>query len=335
MAFAPVARRAVEIKVYKSAIFFENSAEQRAEIITRCPEAKVIKESLDEAPADTKFLIVDIPETEPPPTVDVKSLPFYDEFNEYVVRTKIKSETYDAVSGVQQNHIDNIIKPWIESRGEGPHVAIFDWDRTTSVIEGIRLRQDLSGAEFIEGDPTAYYVALLTHICGGDERLAEIQTMFRQLIDAGIHVMFLTNNPSGRYTMFDEMIQVLLDAKKPAYSIVVSHGSPYDGVKANVFSRLQEFSELACKKRPLILPPIGVSPPPKPVAFRSFAPIAPPTPYVPKYFSNGTENLYGVLEGGKRHRKTMRRRKTIRRMLRRMMRRSRRNTCGKTCRKLL
>ncbi len=323
MAFAPVARRIVT--PYKSAIFFENSVEQQAAIVRRCPSVKIVKESLDETPADSKFIIVAIPETEPPPIVSVTSLPFYDEFNEYVVRNNIKDETYDAVSGVQEKHISNILRPWIASRTEGPNVAIFDWDRTTTVVEGIRLKSDVSGLEFLGTDPTQYYIELLTHVCGGDVRLAELQVMFREIIYAGIHIMFLTNNPSGRYLMFDEMIQVLVGAAKPAYSIIVSHGAPYGGIKANVFSVAPQFSEMGCKNRP----PVQLAPLSRPVAFQSFAPIAPP-----KLFPNGTENLYGELDGGRRRTKR-RRSKTLRRIMRRMMRRSRRNGCGKTRRTLL
>ena len=331
MAFAPVARRAVT--PYKSAIFFENSAEQRAAIIERCPSVKVIKESLDEAPADTTFIIVDIPETEPPPIFRVTELPFYNESNEYIVRNNILTETYDSISGVQEGHIDNILTPWIASRSEGAHVAIFDWDRTTTVIEGIRMRGGITGSTLLGGDPTAYYNDLLVHVCGGKERFDMLQNMFRQLVSAGIHIMFLTNNPSGRYIMFDEMISLLVGASAPTYSIIVSHGHPYGGVKANVFSSEPRFVELACKKRPVRLAPI---PSALPVAFQSFAPIAPSTGHVPKFFPNGTENLYGNLDGGRR-RKTMRRRsKTLRRIMRRMMRQSRRTRCcGKTRRQLL
>ncbi len=316
MAFAPVARRA--ISNYKSAIFFENSAEQRAAIVRRCPSVKVIKESLDEAPADTDFIMVDIPETEPPPLIPVKSLPFYNEFNEYVVRNNIVNETYDDVSGIQERHIDNIVRPWIASRKDGLHVAIFDWDRTTTVIEGIRLKQDLSGLELLGTDPTQYYIDLLTHVCGGDVRLATLQVMFRELIEAGIRILFLTNNPSGRYLMFDEMIEVLVGAPKPAYSIIVSHGFPYGGIKANVFSLVMQFSDLGCKKRPPKLPPL---PPPKPIAFQSFKPI------------NSSPDIENLYKGGWRTKR--RYGKTLRRMLRRMLRSKRTKRCGKSRRKLL
>jgi hypothetical protein len=324
MAFSAVSSRArISEPAYKSAIFFENSAEQRAGIIERCPSVKVIKDSLDEAPADSEFIIVDISETEPPPTFPVTRLPFYDEFNEYIVRNNIASETYDPVSGVQERHINNILRPWIASRKAGPHVAIFDWDRTTTVIEGIRIKSGITGFEFIGGDPTQYYIDLLTHVCGGDVRLAELQVMFQELLTAGIHIMFLTNNPSGKYTMFDEMIQVLVGAPKPAYSIIVSHGFPYDGMKANVFSMVQQFAELACKKRPARLAPISsFSSSSTPLAFRSFSPLPTTAPKLIPGTEN--ENLYS---GGRRTRRRRRRGRTFRRIVRRMLRSKRTKRC--------
>jgi hypothetical protein len=322
MAFAPVSRRPIISEPpYKSAIFFENSAEQRAAIIERCPSVKVIKERLDEAPAGTNFIMVDIPETEPPPMYTVTELPFYDEYNEYIVRNRLVSETYDPVSGVQQSHIDNILLPWITSRVEGPHVAIFDWDRTTTVIEGLRMHKTATGAEYVGGNPTQYYVDMLTHLCGGDVRLAALQAMFQRLKEANIHIMFLTNNPSGNYKMFDEMIQVLVDATKPAYSIIVSNSIAYNGVKANVFSMVQQFSELACKKRPVVLAPIRPTSA-MPSAFSSFAPLPPaPVRLIP---GTENENLYGNYEGGRRRTRRKRKSKTIRRIMRGALRRMRR-----------
>jgi len=133
--------------------------------------------------------------------------------------------------------------------------------------------------------------------------------------------MFLTNNPSGVYPMFDEMIQVLVGAPKPAYSIIVSNSIVYNGVKANVFSMLQQFSELGCKKRPVVLAPIR-SASAMPSAFSSFAPL-PPIGYTPKFLPSGNENLYGELDGGRRTRRK-RKSKTLRRIMRGALRRMRR-----------
>jgi hypothetical protein len=314
MAFAaPIPRRLTDTLPYKSAIFFENSAQQRRDIIRACPTVAVVKKSLDEAPPDADFILVDIPETEPLLSeTPVESLPFYDADNQYVVLSRIRSESYDPVSGIQEPHITDILEPWIESRPEGKHIAIFDWDRTLTIMEGIRL-SNLPGLSVIGKDPREYYINLLTHVCGGPERFAMLQAMFKKLRDANIHILILTNNPSGRYKMFDEMIQVFVDAPKPAYSIIVSHGPGYGGIKANVFLFLPQFSKGICKRPPIPAPP----------------------PYTFKPIAENEENLYAY--GGARRLTRRRRRhgKTLRRMLRRMMRRSRRRVCGKTRHKVL
>ncbi len=303
---------------YNSVIFFENSAEQKGYIAAYCPTVQFARGSFDEVSPDANFIIVDIQETEPPPLVPFDKLPFKDELvgNKYVERFDFaaRSDRFDAVAGIQQRHYDNILKPWIASRGIGPHIAVFDWDRTITVIEGIYPVSDI-----IED--------ALNYVCGGTTRVAMLRQMFQELVDKNIHIMILTNNTGGRRPEFDMIIRSLVGADKPAYSIVVSYGEPYDGIKVNAFSKMVEFRKLACG-----------APAPRPRA---------PPPPPPRLLPSGNENLYGELNNankevayyaglGGRRTKRRRGRRGTRRLLRKMMKRMLRNsTKGRSCKNII
>lgn len=315
----PVASYLFAKPQYNSAIFFENSQEQKSYIQRYCPTVKFSKNSFEEeAGPDANFIVVDIQETEPVPNVPYSELPFKEELidNAYVARYNLteRSDRYDARSGIQQEHYDNILKPWIASRGIGPHVAVFDWDRTITVIEGLILSDDII-------DDT------LNYVCGGKTRVAMLKEMFQQLVLANIHIMILTNNSGGHTPKFNTLVRSLVGANKPAYSIVVSVDGPYYGIKAKAFERMEEFKKLGC-----------ASPPPPPVRF----------------LPSGNENLYGELNtankevagyfgtGGRKTRRHKRSRKmrrtmprtmrrTMRRMMRGVMRRMLRNKRTRRC----
>lgn len=313
----PVASSLFAKSQYNSAIFFENSQEQKRYIQYYCPTVRFARNSFEEAGPDANFIVVDIQETEPVPNVHYSELPFKEELtdNTYVARYNLteRSDRYDARSGIQQEHYDNILKPWIASRGIGPHVAVFDWDRTITVIEGLILGDDII-------DDT------LNYVCGGKTRVAMLKAMFQQVASANIHIMILTNNTGGHTPKFNTLIRSLVGVNKPAYSIIVSMDGPYYGIKAKAFAQMEEFKRLGC------------APPPPPPA--------PPVRFLP----SGNENLYGDLNnankevagyfgtGGRRTRRHKRSR-TMRRMMRgvmkRMLRNKRTRRCGKSRRTVL
>ncbi len=295
---------------YSSVIFFENSMEQKRYIAESCSTVRFVNESLAEAEPNANFIVVNIQETEPVPNVPFDELPFKEQLgdNEYVEKYNLRerSDRFDARSGIQQYHYDNILKPWISSRKLGTHIAVFDWDRTITVVEGLFLSD-----EIIEDT--------LNYVCGGILRVNMLKDMFRKLREANIHIMILTNNTGGHTPKFNSLITALVGANQPAYSIVVSYDPPYNGIKANAFSKLKGFSQLGCR-----------APPTEPVV-RSLLPGAKENLEGPRNAANNEVASYFGFGGTRRRRRS----KTLRRMLRRMLRSKRTKRCGKSRRKLL
>ncbi len=229
---------------FNSAIFFENSLAQRRGITSNCQSASVVVNRLTEAPPSSKFVIVAIPETEPVIPRNVTGIDFYRPDNLYITTHNIRQEYYDPVCGIRENHITKILNPWIASRpAEGTHVAIFDWDRTVSLVEGVFL-EDAS-----QGERREYYNQMLEFICGGAARLAMLKAMFRNLLDNEIQLIFLTNNLSGTKPTFSEMIDALLDNDPVEYYIIVSAIPKYGGQKFNVFKMEPYFNTIICTRQ--------------------------------------------------------------------------------------
>lgn len=64
----------------------------------------------------------------------------------------------------------------------GKKIAIFDWDRTITAIEGMLKVPDHMIPEMI------------VYLCGGEERLSRLQEMFRELHRKRVEVFILSNN---------------------------------------------------------------------------------------------------------------------------------------------
>jgi hypothetical protein len=95
-------------------------------------------------------------------------------------------EPYDSVSGIQQVHIDEA-NQWLGETTGLRRAAIFDWDRTISMTEGIIPLYDKS--QFSYEDWLAY-------LCGGDSRMEMLRSFMRSLYINNVEIIILTNNGS-------------------------------------------------------------------------------------------------------------------------------------------
>ena len=101
----------------------------------------------------------------------------------------------------EEQHI-NLLENIDEIPGE--KIAIFDWDRTITVIEGmIKI-------------PHSMIPDMIVYLCGGDERLARLQEMFRELHGKRVEVFILSNNPSAdksnseeTFELFKQLLKIL------------------------------------------------------------------------------------------------------------------------------
>ena len=87
----------------------------------------------------------------------------------------------------------------------GEKIAIFDWDRTITVIEGMLNIQDHS-----------MIVDMIVYLCGGEERLSRLQEMFRELHGKRVEVFILSNNAYAdksnseeTFELFKQLLKIL------------------------------------------------------------------------------------------------------------------------------
>lgn len=253
--------------VYDKCIFFENSKSQIDAIRERCG-ASVLTDELP--PGDMpSFIVVDVGETKHSLSLRggdftrISELPFYNPDNAYVKYLASRgeiSDAYDPLCGIKQDHIDNILIPWVGAGAAGEkRVAVFDWDRTLTVIEGIIL-------EYIDAIIRKYITPvermseeILKYLCGGPERLAMLRTMFQLLRDNNIDICIMTNNPSANqrgvyYNKFKHLIQTLVfgEAINHAYPLTIIYAAQgFDDTSANkalVFGRHPPFSARICPR---------------------------------------------------------------------------------------
>jgi hypothetical protein len=135
------------------------------------------------------------------------------------------SEALDNASGIQEQQVIRL-KEWVDTesaRNRSHLVAIFDFDRTLSMIEGgyfladsmyamKKLIVELAGKQ----EQLELYIPGLTvkgyaeYLAAGHERMAMLQDMFDYLYDHNVKVILLTNNgncPKAR-NLFREIMMV-------------------------------------------------------------------------------------------------------------------------------
>jgi hypothetical protein len=150
---------------------------------------------------------------------------------------------FDIYSGMQEREFA-IIDDWVvRSAALGvPRTAVFDWDRTLTMVEGIRIARpppyDIIGAmaPYYPGEdvPKNFVEDMLIYLCGGLQRLNTLRAMFVFLRENEIDIKILTNNPSAGNVsepLFKELVNALVAI--PDYDVEVwcSYNPPANGDK--------------------------------------------------------------------------------------------------------
>lgn len=124
-------------------------------------------------------------------------------------------ETYDSRSGIGAAHIE-MGRAWLAATAAmTPRVALFDWDRTISKIEGTYDLRDRALAPCLERfyaeEPTQTYQTVIddavVYFCGGAERLELIRAFMRELNDAGVSIFILTNNGNCGGDFYNDLVR--------------------------------------------------------------------------------------------------------------------------------
>lgn len=202
-------------------IYFDNDASVIKSVTDVCHSIRVVKVD------DSSKYAPDIPHGSPQLAPFYEKVPEanpYRKFNE-IVSSKVG---YDPVSGVTAAHILQL-DAWLAETSANPkRYAIFDWDRTLSKIEGFILPpgpysigQIMEWASTKVGQGMKDAIALLPpitadhvleYLCEGAERVAQLRAMFSRLVEAGVEIVVLTNNPGCRQPSFLELVMALLPA---------------------------------------------------------------------------------------------------------------------------
>ena len=189
---------------YTDAIFFDNDMNNITSVGDLC----------------RKIVCVKIPETDPKPTTPftLEPLlsyiePFKDNGYYKLIRASFPDDTYDYISGIQREHIQQLYG-WITTT-RGKRVAIFDWDRTITVFEGIvgggqKMSMATLFTWFKIVDPNPVESTLL-YLCGGEERLRMLREMFDECTRNSIDIIILTNNANAEPgTVFTDITKGLV-----------------------------------------------------------------------------------------------------------------------------
>lgn len=184
-------------KKYGAAIYFENDPEQIKQVEVFCTTKNFDIVEIPESPRET--LKQDLANV----TVAVRSNP-----NNLYVKMKSKisqyhkilpTEHYDPRSGIQQVHIDRL-RTWLARTSEERfRVALFDWDRTITMFEGVTLLEP-NAVDFKDAEGSPVYPVgqiredTLRFALGGAERLASIRQAMTLLWKNNVDIVIITNN---------------------------------------------------------------------------------------------------------------------------------------------
>lgn len=114
-------------------------------------------------------------------------------FAQYLL--SIHNKEMGTTIGFSDNEIDNLYK-WALTNPAKIKIAIFDWDGTLSVIEGLNLPENKTTTNQLKMKGITYREIAL-YYAGTIERLSKLRELFTFLHAKGIHVYILTNNPTA------------------------------------------------------------------------------------------------------------------------------------------
>jgi hypothetical protein len=235
---------------YTSAIFFDNEQNNLVTVGSICPSINVVK-----VPESHRTSIYDPPY----PTIKYDQSPL----KEYIILNRFETngyyrfciaadqtdDTFDHISGLNYEHA-TILNNWIQSTaGSKKCVAIFDWDRTITLFEGVLGGSSKSSFEElfekydVTDDPNPVESALL-YLCGGAGRLTMVRNMFQNCVNNNVDVIILTNNPTATGVPFQQLIKAIAPSSRVIISGSKALADDIRGNKGKVLERDAQFSTL-------------------------------------------------------------------------------------------
>jgi hypothetical protein len=159
-------------------------------------------------------------------------------------------------NGITQDIYDGLLIPWITENKDNDKIAVFDWDRTISIVEGLMIP---SNFPFNGIDETNFAREMATYVLGRKERMDFLKKMFEMLHNNDVKICILTNNSAAKTTnvaqrnCFLKMIK-LIDPDFEDENLLCSHRRPskslvFNEEKDNLKGNLKKKKILGGKKK--------------------------------------------------------------------------------------
>jgi hypothetical protein len=179
-------------KYDKPIIFFDNDIRITSGFLDKCSKIITIKvyESDQVVPLNT------IDEQKLPPDIPTNPAYLY-----YKTNYDLAELHYDIYGGLQE--IDrSIIQKWlVDSDMFEERTAIFDFDRTITIIDGFDPVAEIKG-QFTQDEHMEF-------LCGGSHRILWLKDFFSILMSNNINIKICTNNPGCSYDRMKTFMNIL------------------------------------------------------------------------------------------------------------------------------
>jgi len=189
---------------FGAAIFFDNDRHRIAEVREFCENIRLVP--IDEMAELHAYPFADGILEDYIDTLD------YNVYLEAIQHLGVVSDMLDPLSGIEDEHIATF-DAWLEETKTVPNrAALFDWDRTITVIEGFypeNLADIVKWRNENEVSLKDWREDTLIYLCGGNERLTKLRAMFARAHAAGVKNIVLTNNGMCTSSIFTDLAQHL------------------------------------------------------------------------------------------------------------------------------
>jgi hypothetical protein len=211
---------------FKRGIYFDNNNENIVSVANECTGIYSIKVNSQTPPPELFW------DQEPLKKYLSQEIPSYNSYYQYLMKLKemkvVNKDTLDISSGLQDKHIIDLAE-WADTidtiYNKTENVAIFDWDRTITLFEGVLFISDdyFQSAQKIsdikqllikkypnnnlESLPILEPEDILLYLLGGVDRLDKIRRLFMACYKNSIAIYIITNHKINH--LFKELLDQL------------------------------------------------------------------------------------------------------------------------------
>jgi len=214
-------------------IFFDNDIHITSGLEEKCNNIVTIK--VYESQFTTQIKSID--ENILPP--DFRKNPAYFYYKSILDLAELPIDIY---GGLQQMDMEKIEKWLADSHNYRERTAIFDFDRTISIIDGFDPTAEIRG-KFSEKEHMEF-------LCGGQQRIEWLQNFFKLLQNNDIKIKICTNNPgcsADRMIQFMRVLDVFLE-NNDIICAVVENDKDENLINSNI-DNSSKYKITALKKR--------------------------------------------------------------------------------------